>query len=197
MNKITPQIKLYITMVIIAIILIAVFFSVVIPVINKTNSLKEEYLSIKQQIADTRERRNQVEKVEKEFETIKNSIIKIDMALADSSKFLDTIIKLEQLAEKTENRHNITITEEPKYQKGAKEMASPSFKNISFKIILYGTFENAMKFINDLENSQFYSKIEKIEMSKMEKLAIEDLKNNGAQEGDIKTTMDIKIYTKQ
>lgn len=197
MNKITPQIKLYITMTIIAIILITVFFGAVIPIINKTDSLKEEYLSIKQQIADTRERRNQVEKVEKEFETIKNSIIKIDMALADSSKFLDTIIKLEQLAEKTENRHNITIIEEPKYQKGAKEATPPSFKNIPFKIILYGTFENAMKFINDLENAQFYSKIEKIEMSKMDKLTTEDLKNNGAQEGDIKTTMDIKIYTKQ
>lgn len=195
MNKITPQIKLYITMAIIASILIAVFFGAVIPIINKTDSLKEEYLSIKQQIADTRERRNQVEKVEKEFETIKNSIIKIDMALADSSKFLDTIIKLEQLAEKTESRHNIII-EEPKYQKGAKEAVSPLFKNISFKIILYGTFENAIKFINDLENAQFYGKIEKIEMSKMEKLTMEDLKNNGAQEGDIKTTMDIKIYAK-
>ena len=196
MIKLTPQIKLYITIAIIIMILIALIFGAILPILGKINSLKEEYLSIKLQIVNTKERRSQVEKVEKEFEVIKDSIAKIDVALVDTSKFLDVIIKLEQLAEKTGNKHEITIIEIPKSQKDSKEKESSLFKNIPFKVILRGTFENAMSFMNELENAQFYSKIEKVEMIKIEKPAQEDLKNNGLQEGDIKTTLNVKIYAK-
>ncbi|KKP98614.1 MAG: hypothetical protein US71_C0011G0029 [Parcubacteria group bacterium GW2011_GWD2_38_12] len=196
MIKLTPQIKLYITIAIIIMILIALIFGAILPILGKINFLKEEYLSIKLQIVNTKERRSQVEKVEKEFEVIKDSIAKIDVALVDPSKFLDVIIKLEQLAEKTGNKHEITIIEIPKSQKDSKEKESSLFKNIPFKVILRGTFENAMSFMNELENAQFYSKIEKVEMIKIEKPAQEDLKNNGLQEGDIKTTLNVKIYAK-
>lgn len=196
MTKLTPQIKLYITIAVVTTILIALIFGAIMPILGKINSLKERYLSIKLQIVNTKERRSQVERVEKEFEVIKDSIAKIDVALVDSSKFLDVIIKLEQLAEKTGNRQEITIIEIPKSQKDSKEKESSLFKNIPFKVILRGTFENAMSFMNELENAQFYSKIEKVEMIKIEKTAQEDLKNNGLQEGDIKTTLNVKIYAK-
>ena len=47
MIKLTPQIKLYITIAIIIMILIALIFGAILPILGKINSLKEEYLSIK------------------------------------------------------------------------------------------------------------------------------------------------------
>jgi len=55
MIKLTPQIKLYITIAIIIMILIALIFGAILPILGKINFLKEEYLSIKLQIVNTKE----------------------------------------------------------------------------------------------------------------------------------------------
>lgn len=181
--KITPQIKLYITIAIIVAIFIAIIIGTILPLIKKIDDIAKQYLNTSQQIVDAVEKRNQISKIEQEFNEIKDSIFKINSSLADSSKFLDVLIKLEQLAESQGNRHEISILEAPKKD-------SSQFKYLFFRIILKGSFNSVMNFINQLENADFYSKIEKIEITKPSQNVQE-----ATPAGDIKATLEVKIFT--
>lgn len=181
--KITPQIKLYITIAIIIVIFITTIIGAVLPLVKKIGDISGQYLNTEQQIVNAVEKRNQIFKIEQEFNEIKDSISKINSSLTDSSKFLDVLIKLEQLAESQGNRHEISILEPQKKD-------SSQFKHLFFRIILIGSFNSVMNFINQLENANFYGKIEKIEITKTPQNIQEA---NPAE--DIKATLEVKIFT--
>lgn len=189
MNKLNSETKLYITIPAIILIFIVTIFGVIRPLVKKIDSLSAEYLDTRQKITDTEAKRNQFAKMEKEYDKIKDRVAKIDFSLIDPEKFLDIVIQLEQAAENAGNRHEITILEI------SKKETSSQLKYLPFRIVLYGTFQNALNFINNLENAGFYNKIEKIEMVKLESVTSQQLAQ-GAKEGDIKTTMEIKIFTR-
>lgn len=184
MKQIPPQIKLYITIAIAMAIFIPLTIGVVMPLTKKIDATTAEFLNTKQQIVNIGEKRNQVAIIEGEFDIIKDSINKIDSALTDQSDFLTALIGLEKIAESAGNRHEISIVEPPK--------TADALKFLYFRIILSGTFPSIMNFINNLENAQFYSAIEKIEFAKMDKsqLGIRPTAEN------MKAIIEIKIYTK-
>lgn len=190
MSNLSPKTKLYLTAGIIVALFAALFLFIALPLIGKISATSQEYLDIKQQIANIEENRNQIMKLEKEYDAIKEKISKIDATLANPSDFLNTIIKLEQIGEKTGNKYKISVIDEP----AAKKSAEPK-QYLPFRVILYGDFAGAMDFINKLENADFYANIEKMEMSKLDKLTL-DQASEGVKEGDIRTIMEIRIFTK-
>ncbi len=133
-------------------------------------------------------------KLEKEYKTIKDSVSLIDKALADSSDFLDILVRLEEIAGQTGNKYEISIAEDTAPAKKSEQSAEQK-KYLIFKTIIYGSFANSMSFINRLENADFYASIDKIEMTKLDKLTMDQIAL-GAKEGNIKTSMEIKIFTK-
>lgn len=190
MKNLSPKTKLYLTAGASAAIFALMISFITLPLINKISATSQEYLDIKQQIANIEENRNQIAKLEKEYDTIKEGISKIDATLANPSDFLNTIIKLEQIGEKTGNKYKISVIDES----SAKKSAEPK-QYLPFRVVLYGDFAGAMDFINKLENADFYANIEKVEMSKLDKLTL-DQASEGIKEGDIKTIMEIRIFTK-
>lgn len=193
MNRYSPKTKLYATIIIIILIFIGLFAGAILPLINKINSLSLQYTDTRQQIVDIEEKRNQISKVETEYDQIKDSINKINNSLIDPAKFLDTIIKLEQMAEQTDNRHDITIIEQdPKTIK--KNITQPKF--LAFRVILIGSFQDSVNFINTLENADFYSRIDKVEIAKANTLPNPD-PNQAIRETDVKTILEVKIFTNQ
>lgn len=190
MKYYSPKIKLYITIAVIVFIFLGLFLGGILPLINKINLLSSQYIVTKQQIINIEEKRNQIYKLETEYNQIKDSIEKINGSLIDPSKFLDTIIKLEQMAEQTHNRHDITIIE----QDANPKKNIPPQKYLAFRIILIGSFKDSINFINTLENSNFYSRIDKVEMVKADTLPNPD-PTQIIKETDIKTTLEVKIFT--
>lgn len=183
-----PKTNFYLT---VAIIIFAIFGIILGgggSIIWKIKTSSEKILEIKQQIANAEAKRDNTIKLEKEFEIIKKNLAQINKTLKDPSRFLEIIIELEKLAEQNGNKHQITIVEETK-----KAKTPSSAKYLLFRINLFGSFNNAMNFISDLENADFYSQIGKIEMSKMDKLTPEQIAE-GAQIGDIETIMEVKIF---
>lgn len=183
MNRLTPQIKLYITIAIFISLFVGISISVILPLIKKINSKTQQYTDTKQQIVNIETKRNQISVIEKEYDLIKDSISQIDSALIEQTDFLDALMKLEKLAEETGNRHEISIIDQSKKDASA-------LKSLSFRITLRGSFANTMTFINNLENASFYSKIEKLEMAK------EDRVVNQILIEEVKSTIEIKIYAK-
>lgn len=185
----SPKTNLYTTLFIVIIIFLALILGAILPLIKKVSAISEKFSDTRQQIANIEEKRSQILKLEKEYETIKDSVSSIDKALADSSDFLDILVRLEQIAGQTGNKYEIAIIEDTAASK------TESKKYLTFKTIIYGSFANSMSFINRLENADFYANIEKIEMTKLDKLTTDQIAL-GAKEGDIKTSMEIKIFTK-
>lgn len=190
MKNLLPRTKLYLTASAAIILFIALFFFAALPILNKISSTSQEYLEIKQQTSNIEENRNQIIKLEKEYGAIKNDISQIDAALANPSDFLNIVIKLEQISEKTGNKYRISIIDDTTTKKIGEQK-----QYLPFRVVLYGNFAGAMDFINKLENADFYAGIEKIEMSKLEKLTLDQI-SEGAKEGDIRTIMEIKVFTK-
>lgn len=192
MSRYSPKTKLYVTIVAIILIFLGLIGGAILPLINKINSLSSQYTNTKQQIVNIEEKRNQISKIETEYNQIKDSIDKINNSLIDPTKFLDTIIKLEQMAEQTDNRHDITIIEQD--PKAKKSGAQPKF--LAFRVILIGSFQNSMNFMNTLENSNFYSRIDKVELAKANTLPNPD-PSQTIKETDIRTILEVKIFTNQ
>lgn len=190
MKNLPPKTKLYLTAGTAVAFFAVLFFFIALPLINKISSASQEYIEIKQQISNIEENRNQIIKLEKEYSAIKNDISQIDAALANPSDFLNIIIKLEQISEKTGNKYKISIIDDTTAKKTSEQK-----QYLPFRVVLYGDFAGAMDFINKLENADFYAGIEKIEMSKLERLTLDQM-SEGAKEGDIRTIMEIKVFTK-
>lgn len=186
----SPKTKFYLTVTIIFIALFGVIFSASGTILGKIKTASEKILEIKQQISNAEAKRDKLIKLEKEFEIIKDNLAQIDKILKDPAKFLDIIIDLEKLAEQNGNKHQIVIVEET-----AKTKTPSPAKYLLFRINLFGPFNNVINFVSELENADFHSQIEKIEMSKMDKLTPEQIAE-GAQIGDIKTIMEVKIFTR-
>lgn len=189
MKNPSPYIKLYLTVAIATVIFVALALGIVLPLLQKINLITAQYIDTKQQIVNIEKKRSQITLIEKEYDSIKYSVDKIDATLADQANFLDALIKLENLAESTGNKHSITILEEAKSKKEPMANVATS-KYLFFRIVLQGSFENVMSFINNLENADFYNKIEKIEAVKEVKTTAQGI------EEDVKATMEVKIYTK-
>lgn len=190
----SPKTNLYTTLFIVIFIFLALIFGAILPLIKKISAISEKFSDTRQQIANIEEKRSQILKLEKEYETIKDSVLSIDNALADSSDFLDILVRLEQIAGQTGNKYEIAVAEDTAAAKKP-EQSTEAKKYLIFKTIIYGSFANSMSFINRLENADFYASIDKIEMTKLDKLTIDQIAL-GAKEGDIKTSMEIKIFTK-
>lgn len=190
MNRYSPKTKLYITTAMIALIFLGLIGGAILPLINKISYLSSQYTDTKQQIINIAEKRNQISKIETEYNQIKDSIEKINNSLVDPIKFLDIIIKLEQMAERTNNRHDITIIEQDSRAKKDNSQA----KFLAFRVVLIGSFQDSINFMNTLENSSFYARIDKVEMVKASTLPNPD-PNQTIKETDIKTTLEVKVFT--
>lgn len=193
MKSASIKTKLYVTLIASVSIFIALGAGVVFPLIKKISAISEEFTNTKQQIANIGEKRSQILKLEKEYDAIKDSVSSINNALADSSNFLSVLVKLEQMAGQTGNKYEISIIEDNVSAKKTEQASEPK-KYLAFKTTIYGSFASSMSFINNLENYDFYANIEKIEMVKLDKLTLDQI-SLGAKEGDIKTSMEIKIFT--
>lgn len=194
MKTVSPKTKLYMTLFAVIFIFLALAFGAILPLIRRISAISEKFSDTRQQIANIEEKRSQILKLEKEYEAIKDSISLINRSLGDSSNFLDILIRLEQTAGQTGNKYEIAIVEDSASAKKPEQSAEPK-KYLTFKTVIYGSFANSMSFINHLENADFYASIEKIEMTKLDKLTV-DQSSLGVKEGDIKTSMEIKIFTK-
>lgn len=194
MKSTSLKTKLYITLIVSTSTFIALGVGIIFPLIKKISAISEEFTNTRQQIADIGEKRSQILKLEKEYGAIKDSVSSINSALADSSDFLSTLVKLEQMAGQAGNKYEISIIEDSAAAKKTEQAAEPK-KYLAFKTNIYGSFANSISFVNNLESADFYASIEKIEMVKLDKLTLDQI-SLGAKEGDIKTSMEIKIFTR-
>lgn len=192
MNHYSSGTKLYATVTIVVLFFLSLFLGGVFPLVNKINSLSSQYIDTKQQIINIEDKRNKISTVENEYNQIKDSIGKINNSLIDPAKFLDVIIRLEQMAEQTHNMHDIVIIE----QDGKSKKSGSQLKYLAFRITLIGSFQDSINFMNTLENSNFYSKIDKVEMIKANTISNPD-PTQITKEANIKTTLEAKIFTNQ
>jgi len=192
MRHYSPKTKLYATIAIVVFIFLSLLLGGVLPLINKIHSLSSQYVDTKQQIINIEDKRNKISTVENEYRQIKDSVGKINGSLIDPEKFLDVIIKLEQMAEQTHNRHDIVIID----QDSKSKKSGSQLKYLALRIALIGSFQDSIDFMNTLENSNFYSRIDKVEMVKASTLSSPN-QTQITKEADIKTTLEVKIFTNQ
>lgn len=147
--------------------------------------LQSEQLAIETQ-------RNRFSEMTKEYESLKDSVLRLDSVLLDSNDKLSFIMLVERLSAEALVDHVIEAVAVPDVSKKEKE---PSEEAIIFNINVAGEFPNVLKFIYALESAPYYVNIERVQLSEG------SIKSASSGQGPVgpgvvKAQMSVKVYSK-
>lgn len=166
-------------------------------------SLKNQISEKSKQLENYKLKQEDLEKFKKGSEKNKEIKKTLDQSLVDRGRVLDFIIKLEEIAKKTNNEQTIQIVEDKKEVKRKKEtkkqITDPLEKidKLEAQIFLNGKFRNLISYLYYLEALSYYTDIYSLEIKGTEeKTPKTPFEEATIEEGKIRTKLDLKIFTK-
>ncbi|MFZ5559198.1 MAG: hypothetical protein ACOZAL_00130 [Patescibacteria group bacterium] len=168
--------KIFLTSGIICIIIIFLFWSGVktlVLEIKKASALAKE--SQQRLLSLEKTDQNYLKQLETDYKEISNNLTLLKSGLIDSNQAVSFFMALEEAASSTSNKIEIKAEDFP-----------------SLNIELIGSFPNLMRFLGWLENGKYFLEIDSIQTRAIGEREIIE----GFSPGDVKTTLKLKIYTK-
>ncbi len=189
MIKLSVKQKIYLYSGLASAIIIAIIFLVLNPLFSRIKICSEKLHQNQTELNNLFEKWEQISEFKKQSQKTEDQLKKINQALIDKDHILEFITELEEAASLTNNLQEIRITSQSSSQ--TKKAAS----ELKFQILLYGNFNNFVRFLNYLENMPQSPYLEKIQISRLSATEISAKeKLSFLQEGDIKTLINIKIF---
>lgn len=179
--------KIYITLIISAIIIIALISILVFPLAKEIKSLSANLIE-KKNLMSSYEKRigDYLKNLKNKYAELEPQISKINKSFVDSGRVIDFILAVEKAAALTNNYLEI------------KEISSSAEeKTLSFQISLWGSFSNLIKFLVHLENMDYFVDAGSLQITKIEEKSLKNLTDKGIMVSaeDIKSIISIKTYT--
>lgn len=138
-----------------------------------------------------------LEKVMQESSLAEITQQELNKSFIEKNKEVEFIIKLEQIAEKTSNLIDISIGSLPSLSKDKKVKQEENI--LIFNVNLAGSFPNLMKFIDEMDSLLYFTDIISLNVQRINQtvsLGDNSLIKQDNIEGNVKTSMIIKTYTK-
>lgn len=157
----SPRLKFYLTLAFsIATVAVIGFFGASIPLknIKRINAQVFEGRSALSSLSQQQGYKQELEKEAKELESYQANL---DSFLLDRNKILDFIVELERLAKSTNNVHTISLS-------AGGDEKEKSDDRLFFRVSTQGTFKDIMKFLSEIETSQYHCDIVSLNIQGME-----------------------------
>lgn len=179
--------KIYLNLILLAGIILILLFAGISPLLAEIKQLSVDYKQSNNLLASYQEKTgNYFQELEQQYLDLQSEISKIQQAFIDSEKAVEFILKVERLANTTNNYQEIkeiSVTEN-------------NSKGLTFRISLWGSYPNLIKFLAQLENMDYFVDSNNLQMSSIQEQELRGLENNGiiVSAGDIKSVLEINVY---
>lgn len=137
-------------------------------------------------------RQEQIVSIAKEYEGAQQLFAPLKEHLLLPKERLRFIMLVEQLAAEAGVLHEISAADEAPVAATAQGLPL-----LYFNITISGSFPNVLRFMYLLENSQYYSAIEKMQVTHGGSLAAQQKTGTAASPDDVKAQLTVKVYTSQ
>lgn len=150
-------------------VIVICIYLVIIPLLKRITSVKDEMESVAISQNFRREKLNELSEISRRYAEISEQQKKIDILL-NKDQTISLLGKLERLAQETKSGITISILANPRQavadnaKTAVKKEATlidslPSRDYLEMKISLVGDYNGLMKFVGSLENLEYYSDI--------------------------------------
>ena len=189
------QRKIYLTLVILAVVIIVLLFFLIRPLVAKVKAVSDNFIEKNNSLASFEERgTDYLARLRGEYLDIESQIPEINKYFLFPNKVIDFILAIEEIATLSNNYQEI------------KEVGSPAPPTdgskeediLSFQISLRGNFPNLIKFLARLENMEYFIDIHSLQITRITEREQPGLEKEGIMVlvGDVKSTINIGVYVK-
>src|SRR3989344_679191 len=147
--------KVYILLIAISLLTIGIVLGVIYPTTNDINNLKEETANLKNFLEKRYQRTLQSQNSVHKIEAVREQVALLDKHLFKSGRELEFITLLENLSPKFKLEQKINSS----------NLDDPNKQALQFNLILNGSYKNALRYLNELENLPYFIKLENISLS--------------------------------
>ncbi len=183
----SPKSRIYLTLIILIIVVIALLVFLNIPLVKEVKTLSVDSKEKNNLLASYGEKGGDY-LIQLRDEHIESGtrISEIQASFVDSEKAIDFILALEQTAVLTGNYQEI------------REIVSKEKNTLFFQVSLWGSFSNLIKFLAQLENMKYLVNIDSLTMLRIEERDSRGLVDKGivVSIGNVRSVLEIKAYTK-
>lgn len=179
--------KIYLTLIIFVLIVIGLLLFLINPLVGKIKLSSAEFKEKNNLLASYKEKGGDyLEGLRGKHTSLELNILKINESFIGSERAIDFILAVEQAAALINNYQEI------------KEVISIEEGVLSFRVSLWGSFPNLIKFLAQLENMDYFVDLDSLQISKIGERDLTSLAAKGiiALAGDVKSIIDIKAYTR-
>lgn len=189
------QRKIYLTLVILAVVIIVLLFFLIRPLVAKVKAVSNDFIEKNNSLLSFEERgTDYLARLRSEYFDIEPQIPKINKYFLSPDKVIDFILAIEEIATLSSNYQEI---------KGVGSPATPTDGSkkediLSFQISLWGNFPNLIRFLVQLENMEYFIDIYSLQIAKVGEKEWSSLREKGivVSVGDVKSTINLGVYVK-
>jgi Tfp pilus assembly protein PilO len=181
------QRKIYLTLVILAVVIIVLLFFLIRPLVAKVKAVSDNFIEKNNSLASFEERgTDYLARLRGEYLDIESQIPEINKYFLFPNEVIDFILAIEEIATLSSNYQEI------------KEVGSSEEDILSFQILLRGNFPNLIKFLARLENMEYFIDIHSLQITRITERERSGLEKEGIMVlvGDVKSTINIGVYVK-
>lgn len=185
------QQKIYLALSASAIVIIVLLLFLISPSVSKLKALSRNLNENNSTLLSYKEKGGDyLAQLKSDYNVLGQKISEINNSFVNPEKAIDFILAVEHLANITKNYEEIVeITPQQEKQES---------KALFFRVSLIGSFPNLVKFLAQLENMDYFVDFDSLDIITIDEgdlAALKD-KNIVASAGDIKSAINIKVYTK-
>jgi len=181
--------KIYLTLVIFVVAVIALLLFLICPLDNKIKTLSSELAEKSNIVSSYKEKGGDyLTWLHEEYIRLETQISKINKSFVNSEKAIDFILAIERTAVLTNNYQDIKEI----------RLVEEEGNILFFQISLWGNFPDLIKFLAQIENMDCFVESDSLQITKIGERDLRGLADKGimVSAGDIKSTINIKVYTK-
>lgn len=189
------QNRIYLTLSILVIVIIALLFFLISPLVSRVKALATELREKEGIVFSYKEKGGEyLEWLRSRYVSLESKILEINNSFIDSEKAIDFILTVEQIASLTNNYQEIKEVSSPASPIGGLEEGSV----LSFQISLWGNFSNLIKFLAQFENMGYFVDTGSLQITRIENRDLKSLADRGivVSAGDVRSIISIKAYAK-
>jgi len=198
MNLNTRQ-KIYLNLVIFLVCFILIILCIFFPLIERIKRESVAFQEARGRLSVLREEAVYLVQLKKDYESVRDDFARFKKAFLSSDEIVDFIINLEEIARNTNLYQEIQIYT-PQKSKLQKEEGFQE-NSLEFILKLEGEFKDLVNYMAYLENMDYYTETEEIQIKRVNEKNLSSLKRNQKEHnlssGDILTNLKIKVYLRE
>ena len=186
--------KIYLTLVVSIAIIIVLLLVLICPLVSKIKALSTELREKNSIVSSYKEKSGDyLQRLRNEYLNSKPEISEVSGSFVNSEKVIDFILAVEQIAILTNNYQEIEEVSSP-----VDEAGGPEERILFFQISSWGDFPSLLKFLVQLENMDYFVNSDSIQISRIEKRELRNLRDKKiiVSAGDVRSVINIKVYTR-